>query len=206
VNYDLSEFKISIKSLSKQQLTSKEIKGSNIYDAYNYINSDTKLEEINKILHKKNKNIVATLEFWYYPYGNVGIWYNKNGEPRVRNKVVSFKTPYMVKIDERDLYSVFDCISLEQINSILGDSVAGLGTSYNDDGEITGYNYSWGIKTAFSDKVVKDMEKKYYKYVNFPYFFYDYNKVKRNYRLTVSIKGDNKIEKFSLVYYEKLPR
>jgi hypothetical protein len=166
----------------------KVIKGSNIYDAYNYINSDTKVEEINKILHKKSKNIVTTLEFWYYPYGYVGIWYNEDGEPRVRNKVVSFKTPYMIKIDERDLYSVFDCISLEQINSILGDSVAGLGTSYNDDGKITGYNYSWGIKTAFSGKVVKDMEKRYYKYVSFPYFFYDYNKVKRKYRLTVSIK------------------
>lgn len=204
VNYDLSEFKISIKSSLGQHLTLKEIKGSNIYKAYNQINPDTEIEDINNFLHKKSKSIASFLKSWNYPYGSMTIGYRENDNPRVLYKYVGFRTPYMLKIDEKELYSVFECTSLKQINNILGDSVAGLGRSYNED-EITAYTYSWGIKTGLSDKFVKDIEKKYDKSVSFPVFRYDYNNVKRKHILTVSINADNKIESFSLDYSEKLP-
>ncbi|MFT5872153.1 MAG: hypothetical protein ACI8WT_001081 [Clostridium sp.] len=199
VNYDLSEFKISIKSTLGQPLTLNETKSSNIYKAYNQIKPDTKIEDINNILHKKNKNIFATFESWHYPYGYIGVSYNENSNPRVLSKYVDFMTPYMLKIDEEELCSVFQCNSLNQIKGILGDSVAGLLRSYNEN-EIIAYTYSWGIKTSFSEKFVKDIEKKYDKFVNFPAFRYDYNNVKRKYILTVSINADDKIESFSLRY------
>ncbi|MFT5872152.1 MAG: hypothetical protein ACI8WT_001080 [Clostridium sp.] len=209
VDCNIFEFKISIKSSLGQPLTLNEMKASSIYKAYNQINRDTKVEDINNILHKKSKNEFGVFEYWTYPYGSISIWYRENDNPRVLIKSVDFKTPYMLKIDEKKLYSVFECNSLKQIKSILGESLAGLRTSYDED-EITPFTYSpytyiWGIKTSLSEKFVKDIEKKYDKYVSFPFFHYDYNTVKRKYLLTVSISANNKIESFSLKY-ESGPR
>lgn len=206
-NYDLSEFKLSIKSLVGQELTFKEMKGSSIYKAYNQINSDTKVEEINNILHKKSKNIARFFETWSYTYGYVSVCYNENEKPRVFVKVVSFETPYTIKLNEKELYSVFECNSLEQMNSILGESVL-LGRIYTKDGKITVYNYEWGIKTNFSEEFVDDIKTQYGEYVRFPYSPFTVlpsidNKNTGKFILRVSIKADNSIEGFSLVDYKK---
>lgn len=199
VNYDLPEFNLSIKTLFRQELTLKEMKASSVYKAYNQINYDTKVGEINNILHKKSKNVLKHFESWYYPYGYVSVLYHENEKQTVFVKLVSFETPYTIKINEKDLYSVFECNTLEQINSILGEPVV-LGRTYNKEGEITDYDYSWGIKVNFSEKFVKDIEKKYDKYVRFPL---NSNKNTGKFVLSVSTKADNSIEGFSLLDYEK---
>lgn len=73
VNYNTSEFRFSIKGLLLQELTLEEMKNSNIYKAYNQIDHDTNVEEVNRFLNKKSKNIYEHFESWYYPYGYVSI-------------------------------------------------------------------------------------------------------------------------------------
>ncbi|MFZ5967083.1 MAG: hypothetical protein ACOYVK_07900 [Bacillota bacterium] len=199
VDYNLFEFKLSIKALLRQELTLEEMKNSNIYKAYDQINHNTNIEEINSILNKESKNIVGTIESWYYPYGYVSIWYSENGKPRVYIKTVDFKTPYTRKISEEELYAVFECDSLEKIISILGEPAIQSKT-YNRDGDITEYNYEWGIKTKYSRKFIQDMEKHHDKYVSLPW-----NDERRigKFRLAILMRADKKIESFSLAYYEE---
>ncbi|AFQ43539.1 hypothetical protein [Desulfosporosinus meridiei] len=202
LNYDLFEIKISTKALLRQNLSLEEMKRSSIYKAYNHIENDTTVEEIDNLLNKKSKNIYNFLETWYYPYGYVSIRYDRNKESRVLHKLVSFESPYVLKLSDEELYSVFECNSLEKIISLLGEPTT-LGKDYNTNGEAADY-YSWGIKTSYSKEFIKDIEKKYNEYVNVTK--YDESvaqpinspKIGGRSDLSVTIKADNKIEGYSL--------
>lgn len=206
VNFNLPEFKLSIKTILGQELTLEEMKSTSIYKVYNQIDHDTNVEEINDILNKKSKNILEHFESWYYPYGYVSVWYRENEKSRVFVKIVSFKTPYTVKLTEKELYSVFQCNSLEEIVGILGEPAI-LGRTHNKDGEITDFSYEWGIKTSLSEKFIEDIEKKYDKYVSFPLSYSSpinfFKGTEKKLQLSVSIKADNSIESFSLVDNKK---
>jgi len=202
LNYDLFELNLSTKALLRQKLSLEEMKRSSIYKAYNYIENDTTVEEIDNLLNKKSKNIYNSFETWSYPYGYVSIWYDRNKESRVLNKLVSFEFPYTLELSEEELYSVFECNSLEKIISLLGEPTT-LGKDYNTNGEVTDY-YGWGIKTCYSKEFIKDIEKKYNEYVDLTK--YDESvalpinlpKIGGRFNLSVTIKADNKIEGYSL--------
>ena len=57
LNYDLFEINLSTKALLRQKLSLEEMKRSSIYKAYNHIENDTTVEEIDNLLNKKSKNI-----------------------------------------------------------------------------------------------------------------------------------------------------
>lgn len=204
VNFNLDEFKLSIKAALGQELTLEEMKSTSIYKAYNQIDHDTSVEEINDILGKKSKNIYELLESWYYPYGYLSVWYRKDEKPRVFVKTVSFKTPYTIRLTEKELNSVFECNTLEKMISILGEPAI-LGRTYNNDVEVMDSRYSWGIAVNISEKFIKDTEKKYGKYVSFPLSYSSpinlLKRMEKKLYLSVSIKEDNCIESFSLDDY-----
>lgn len=195
MNYEPFELKLSVKSLLRQELSLEEMKNSNIYKAYNQITFSTNVDEMNNILNKKSKNICGSIESWYFPYGYVSIWYSEKEKARVMNKIVNFETPYTTNINEKELKSLFEYDSLEEIINMLGEPVL-MGAEYNKDGQITDYSYEWGIETKYSKKFIEDMEKQYDDYVRFPF-----NKQIGKLRLRVSIKANNEIEKFSLDDY-----
>jgi hypothetical protein len=199
VDYNLFEFKLSMKSMLRQELTMEEMKNSNLYKAYKKINFNTNVEEINALLNKESRQLIGVFESWNYPYGYVSMRYSENEKPKVHNKIIKFETPRTVEINERELYAVFEYDSLEEINSILGEPVI-LGEDYNKDGKVTGYSYVWGIRTKYSRKFIEDVRKQYDHYVSLPW-----NDERRigKFRLEASTKADNRIEGFSLDYYEE---
>lgn len=200
VNFNIPEFRLSIKTILRQELTLEEMKSSSIYKAYNLIDHDTNVEEINDVLDKKSKNIYKHFESWYYPYGYLSIWYRENEKSRVFVKTVSFDTPYTAKLTEKELYSVFQCNSLEEIVAILGEPAI-LGKTYDESGEVTDSRYEWGIETRLSEKFIEDVKRKYDKYVSFPLsysFPLNFNKRPGKLRLSVTIEADKIISKFSL--------
>lgn len=204
VNYDFSEFRISMKAIFRQELTLEEMKASSIFRAYNHINHDTYVEEIDKLLNMKSKNIMEVFESWNYPYGYVSVWYNRDKEPRVSTKVVSFKTPYTVELTEEKLAAIFMSGSYEEAAAILGEP-AMLGESYDRSGRVTDFYCNWGIKTSLSEEFIKDIEKKYGGYISFPLSYSHpanlWKKRSRKLRLHMSLKADDTIEKFSLDEY-----
>lgn len=208
VNYDLHEFKLAIKSISRQQLTLEEMKSSAIYKAYNQIDQNTKVEEINSLLNKKSKNVIGVFESWFYPHGYLSIWYRENENPRVFVKIVSFETPYIIKLAENEFYSIFKCTSTEEISDILGEPAI-LSKTYDKQEAVSGSSYEWGIKTGLSKEVIDNLEELYGEYVNFPYRYSAPNNflksigVERRLRLRVSINAYNTIESFSIEDYKK---
>lgn len=207
VNYNVHEFKLGVKAMTGQQLTLEEMKSASIYKAYNQINQSTRVEDISSFLNKKSKNILDNFESWFYPYGYVSIWYRGNGKPGVFVKIVSFKTPYTTKLAEEELYSVFECNSIEEISGILGEAAI-LGKTYDKQGAVSDSSYEWGIKTSLSKEIVDNLEKLYGEYVRFPdrysspYNFLKSISMERKLRLRVSINADNTIESFSIDEYK----
>lgn len=191
VNYNLFEYKLSVKAILGQELTVEEMSSSSIYKTYNQIDYDTKVEEIDNILNKKSKNIYKSFESWYYPFGYLSIFYGGNDEPRVLTKVVMFKTPYTTKLSEEGLYSVFECNSIKNIISLLGEPAI-LGESYDKNGEVSEKSYEWGIRTSYSEVFVEDIGKKYNDHVSLSSS--NHGKL----RLSVTIGADDRIEKVSL--------
>lgn len=200
MNYKPYEFKLSMKSRLRQELTLDEIKSSDIYKAYKKITHNTSVDEVNSILDKKNENIAGPIESWYFPYGYVSIWYSTTNKPRVANKVVSFKSLYTIKISEKELSNVFKCNSFEKIINILGDPVIA-GETYNKEGKVTEYTYEWGIKTRYSDDFRKTIKEEYGDYVSLPVVHPLGNNKRGKFRLSVSVKASNQIEKISLHDY-----
>jgi hypothetical protein len=208
VNYDLNEFKLSIKAITRQQLTLEEMKSSVIYEAYSQIDQNTKVEEINSLLNKKSKNVIGVFESWYYPYGYLSIWYRENEETRVFVKILSFKTPYITKLSENEFYSVFKCTALEEISDILGEPAI-LSKTYDKKDAVSDSSYEWGIKTILSKEVIDKLEEQYGEYVSFPnryssaLNFLKSIGMEKKLRLRVSINTDNTIESFSIEEYKK---
>lgn len=204
VNFDLQEFKIAIKASIGQELTLEEMKSTRIYKAYNQIDDDTSIEEINSILNKKNKNSYGLFDSWYYPYGYLSVWRVKEEQQEEFTKIVSFKTPFTIKLTEEELHTVFECNSLETLTDTFGEPVM-LSKTYDNDGEVTEYNYTWRIKTRLTEEFTDEIEKKYGEYVSLPLIYghsVDFLKLPKKYRLSVLINSDNNIESFSLDKYK----
>lgn len=200
VNYKPSEFKLSMKSLLRQELTLDEIKSSDVYEAYKKITYNTSVDEINSILNKENENIAGSIESWYFPYGYVSIWDSTTNKSRVANKVVSFKTLHTTKISEKELITVFECNYFEEIINILGDPVIA-GETYNKDGKVTDYSYEWGLRTSYSDEFRETVKDEYGDFVSLPMIHPLSNDKRGKFRLSVSIKANNQIDKISLSDY-----
>jgi len=90
VNYDENEFKLSMKTILRQELTLDEMKSSNLYKAYEKINSNSNLERNQQYYKKENNNYAGTFETWDFIYGNIWIGYNEYLEPKLWCKLVSF--------------------------------------------------------------------------------------------------------------------
>jgi len=200
VNYKPDEFKLSMKSLLRQELTLDEIKSSDVYNAYKEITYNTSVDELNSILDKENENIADFIKSWHLPYGSVSVMLNTSDKPRIGNKVISFKTLYTTKITEKELDTVFKCNSFEEIINILGEPIIA-GEVYNKDGEVTNYSYEWGIKTSYSAEFRKAIEEEYDNYVNLPMVHPLGNKNRGKFRLSASVKDNNQIEKITLSDY-----
>jgi hypothetical protein len=197
VNYNLSEFKLNLKSNLMQELTLEEMKSSNIYKAYDKINSNTKIEVIDDILGKKSRNIIGYIETWGYLYGFLSVMHN---EDRILNKVVHFKTPCTSRIDEKNLYVIFKYKSIEELVNLLGEP-AKLGETYDRNGKTTDFYYEWGIKTSLSKEFINEITKNYFEYVGLPV---NENKRVGKFRLSVTVKANNEIIGFSIRDYEKI--
>ncbi|MDD3706152.1 MAG: hypothetical protein PHC45_08850 [Clostridiaceae bacterium] len=206
VNFNLHEFRLTIKTALRQELTLEEMKSTSIYKAYGQIGHDTNIEKINDILDKKSKNIYGVFESWHYPYGYLSVWYREDEKPGMFVKTVSFSTPYTIKLTEKELNSVFECNTPEKIVNILGEPAI-FGDTYNKDGEVTDSHLTWGIKTSISEKFLKDTEKKFGGHVSFPLSYRSpisfFKRAEKKLRLSVSIKADNSVESFSLDDYKK---
>lgn len=189
-----------MKSLLRQELTLDEIKSSNIYRGYKEISHDMSIDEINRILDKENKNLGGPFESWHFPYGSITIWYNKDNEPKVAHKVISFQTLETLEISEEQLGRVFKSNSVEEIVNTLGEPIE-TAESYNENGEITEYGYEWGIKTSFSDEFIEETEKHYGDYIRFPLNKQLKNIKKGKFRLSISISGNDRIKNISLKEY-----
>lgn len=200
VNYKPYEFKLSMKSLLRQELTLDEIKNSDIYKRYKEISYNISIDEINRILDKENKNLGGPFESWHFPYGSVTIWYNKDDKPKVAHKVISFQTLETLEISEEQLGMIFKSDSVEEIVNILGEPIE-TAESYNKNGEITEYGYEWGIKTSFSDEFIEETEKHYVDYIEFPLNKQLKNIKKGKFHLSISISGNNRIKNISLEGY-----
>lgn len=166
VNYEMHEFKLSIKSLLRQELTLEEMENSNIYQTYRGITTNTNIEEIDGILNKKSTNFAGTIYFWHFPYGDISVFVSREEEPRILDKIVQFDVPNKIKIDEKELKFLFECDSLQEIINNLGEPAAILGESYNRKGKTSEYSYEWEIKTTYSREFITAVEKFYDDYIN----------------------------------------
>ncbi|HYE80951.1 MAG TPA: hypothetical protein VEG39_02155 [Clostridia bacterium] len=206
VNYNFSEFKLSVKTIFGQELTMEEMKGSSIYKAYSLIEHDTGSEEINEFLNKKSKNILGSFESWDYPYGYVSIWYSGEEKTKVFVKTINFRAPYTAKLTLEELDSVFACSTPEEIFNILGEPAI-LGKTYDKNSNAAELSYEWGIQASLPEKFIEDTEKKYGVYIRQPMSYSSpLNLLKRTenkFRLRVSVNADNTITGFSLEEYKR---
>jgi hypothetical protein len=206
VNYNLYELKLGLKARLGQQLTLEEMKSTSIYKVYKQISTDTTVEEINRLLDKKDTDHTEKLRTWYYPYGYVSILLEGDNESKVSLKIVNFKTPYIIKLTKEELYEVFKCASSMEIKSMLGEPA--IMTASNTDGKaFIDNSYEWGIQTAISKETIEELEELYGNYANFPerytspVNFLMGIKMERKLRLHVSINEDNTVERISIEEY-----
>lgn len=208
VNYDPFEFNLVVKTMLKQQLTLSEMKDSMLYKAYEKIDYDTEPAEIGRTLNKQGKDIMNVVKAWDYPHGRISVWYNNDQKSRIKNKFLSFRRPYIVKLEEQELNTLLECKTIDEIYEMLGEPGI-LGVGYDESGSINYKSFEWGIKTDVPYKSIENIEKKYGEYVGFPYSYTSpINFLKsinfnRKFSLQVSIDADNKIEHF---WFEKYGR
>lgn len=185
-NYDVNEFKLSMKTLLRQELTLDEMKSSNLYKAYEKINSNSNLDEINNIIKKKNDNYAGTFETWDFVYGRIMIGYNEHIEPKVWCKLISFETPYTIELNDNELNSLLECKSLDEVVDILGEPILLLeGYKEND----IKYIYEWGIKAKYFES------SPYGGPLNFPLPY------KRKFRVNVEVIENNLIHNLTIKKY-----
>ena len=186
VNYDVNEFKLSIKSLLRQELTLDEMKNSNLYKAYERINYNSNSDEIKNIVKKKNGNYLGPFKTWDFLYGDIMIGYNEYLEPKLWCKLVSFYTPKTIELNDNEFNSLFECKSLEEVIDILGEPILKLeGFTEND----INYIYEWGIKAKYFEPST------YGGPLNFPLPY------KRKFRVNVNVIEGNLIHKLSIEKY-----
>ena len=186
VNYDENEFKLSIKTILRQELTLDEMKSSNLYKAYEKINSNSNLEEINNIIKKKKGNNVILFETWDFIYGNIWIGYNEYLEPKLWCKLVSFYTPYTIELNDNELNSLLECKSLDDVVDILGEPILKLeGFKEND----IKYIYEWGIKAKYFEPSPYGVPLNF----SLPY--------KRKFRVNVEVIENNLIHNLTIKKY-----
>jgi|GEM_PF-2562190 len=208
VNYDLYELKLGIKAMAGQQFTLAEMKSTAAYKAFSEIDMDTTVEAATKLLGKKSKTVMPGMETWYYPYGYVSVLQKRNGEPGLVSKMVSFETPYVKKLSEDELRSVFKCTSSEVLAGILGEP--GIITeTYDWSDPFAGSGYEWGIKAGLSKELVNELKKQYGDYVSFPrrysspVNFMGSMTVARKLRLHVSVNSEGTIESIDVKEYRE---
>lgn len=185
-NYDENEFKLSIKTLLRQELTLDEMKSSNLYKAYEKINSSSNLDEIKSIIKKKNGKNVMLFQTWDFIYGNMWIGYNEYLEPRLWCKLVSFYTPYTIELNDNELNSLFECKSLDDVVDILREPILKLEEFEENN---INYIYEWGIKAKYFEPST------YGGPLNFPLPY------KQKFRVNVEVIEGNLIHKLSIKKY-----
>jgi len=188
VNYDKDDFKLSIKSLFKKELSLNEMKNSNLYKAYEQINYDSDLDEINNTIKRKNDKYIGPFETWDFVYGSILLGYNEYTEPKVRCKSISFATPYTIKLGDNEMNLLFECKSFDEIVDILGEPPMHTET-YNKEGDITECIYEWGIKAKYFEPISNEIP------LNFPLPY------KRKFRVNVDVIESNLIHKLSIEKY-----
>jgi len=186
VNYDENEFKLSIKTILRQELTLDEMKSSNLYKAYEKINSSSNLDEINNIIKKKNDNYAGTFDTWDFVYGRIMIGYHELTEPKVWCKLISFETPYTIELNDNELNSLFECKSLDDVVDILGEPILIL-EDFNEN--YINYIYEWGIKAKYFEPSPYGVPLNF----SLPY--------KRKFRVNVEVIENNLIHKLSIEKY-----
>lgn len=186
VNYDTNDFKLAMKSLLRQELTLDEMKNSNLYKAYEQINENSDLNEINNILKKKNDHYAGPFTFWDLVYGRILIGYNEYIEPKVWVKLISFETPNTIELNDDEFNSLFECKTVDEIIEILGEPIVELEGFKETD---INYTYEWGIKAKYFEP------NTYGGPLNFPLPY------KRKFRVNVDVLEDNLIHKRSIEKY-----
>jgi uncharacterized protein YxeA len=185
VNYDNNNFKLAIKSLLRQELTLDEMKNSNLYKAYEQINANSNLGEINNII-KENEHYEGPFAVWDLLYGRILIGYNEYTEHNVWVKLISFETPNTIELNDNEFNSLFECKSLDEIIEILGEPIIKLEGFKESDIK---YTYEWGIKAKYFEP------SEYGGPLNFPLPY------KRKFRVNVDVIEGNLIHKLSIKKY-----
>lgn len=183
VNYDNNDFKLAIKSLLRQELTLDEMKNSNLHKAYEQINANSNIGEINNII-KENEHYEGPFAVWDLVYGRILIGYNEYMEPNVWVKLISFETPNTIELNDNELNSLFECKSLDEITEILGEPNIKV-ESFKESDII----YEWGIKAKYFEPST------YGGPLNFPLPY------KQKFRVNVDVIEGNLIHKLSIEKY-----
>lgn len=185
VNYDNNDFKLAIKSVFRQELTLDEMINSNLYKAYEQINPNSDLIEINNFLKKKN-DYLGPFAVWDFVYGRILVGYNEYTEPKVRLKLISFETPYTIELNDDEFDSIFECKTIDEVIEILGEPIIKLeGFSEND----IKYSYEWCVKAKYFEPNTFGGP------LNFPLPY------KRKLRVNIDVLEGNLIHKLSIVKY-----